>query len=69
MDSTSSVRVVLLGPVRQTALGPETGPDQDRGPGPSDSLDERPEKTAVLGPVKTGLGPIQDGNCVDLIFL
>ena len=65
---------MLSGPVRRTALGPETGPDQDRscqdrGPGPSDSLDERPEKTAVLGPVQTGLGPIQDGNRVDLIFL
>ena len=60
---------MLSGPVRRTALGPETGPDQDRSPGPSDSLDERPEKTVVFGPVKTGLGLIQDGNCVDLIFL
>ena len=65
---------MLSGPVRRTALGPETGPDQDRsyqdrGPGPSDSLDERPEKTAVLGPVRTGLGPNRDGSNVALHFL
>ena len=53
--------IVLSGPVLWTALGLETGPDQDRGPGPFDLLDERP--------VKTGLGPIQDSNRVDLIFL
>jgi hypothetical protein len=50
-------------------LGPETGPDQVRGPGPSDSLEERPEKTAVLGPVRTGPGPNQDGRRVALNFI
>ena len=50
-------------------LGPKNGPDQDRGPGPSDLLEERPEKTAVLGPVKTGLGPNRDGENVALTFL
>ena len=65
---------MLSGSVLWTALGPETRPDQDRpcqdrDPGLSDSLDEGPEKTAVLGLVKTNLGPIRDGNRVDLIFL
>ena len=55
-------------------LGPETGPDQDRscqdrGPGPSDLLEEGPEKTAVLGPVRSGLGPNRDGNNVVLNFV
>ena len=57
-------------------LGPKNGPDQDRscqdrgpGPSPSDLLEERLEKTAVLGLVRTGLGPNRDGNRVDLIFL
>ena len=53
------------------------GPMNRTGPGPVLSgpqswsfrfFRERPEKTAVLGPVRTGLGPIQDGNRVDLIF-
>ena len=64
---------MLSGPVLRTALGLETGPDQDqtcqdRGPGPSDFLDERLEKTAVLGPVRTGLEPNRDGSNVAYIF-
>ena len=39
-------------------LGPRNRPDQDHGPGPSNLLEERLEKTAVLGLVKTSLGPI-----------
>jgi hypothetical protein len=50
-------------------LGPKNGLVQDRGPGPSNLLEERPEKTAVLGLVRTSLGPNQDNNRVDLIFL
>ena len=30
---------------------------------------ERPEKTAVLGPVGTGLGPNRDGRYIALYFL
>ena len=42
---------------------------EDRGPGPSISSEQGPEKTAVLGPVRTGLGPNQDSRCVGLKFI
>ena len=50
----------------RTGLGPVL-------PGPRSQsfriLLERLEKTAVLGPVRTGLGPDRDGSPVVLIFL
>ena len=38
------------------------------GPGPSNFIRERPEKTAVLGPVRTSLGSNQLNSSVDLKF-
>ena len=53
------VGIVLQGPVRQTDLGPRTGPDWDRS---FQFFLERPETTAVLGPER-------DGSPVVLNFL
>ena len=41
----------------------------DRGPGPSILLEQGPEKTVVLGPVRTNIGPNQDVTCRPKIYL
>ena len=42
---------------------------EDRGPGPSILLEQGPEKTVVLGPVRTNIGPNQDVTCRPKIYL
>ena len=61
--------LVLKGLVLRTAQDRWTGPDQDRGPGPSILSEQGPEKTAVLGPVQTGTEPNRDGRRVGLKFI